>query len=152
MIKKHWYKIEDYLFKTRYKHQYQKCLKSNEEYEKTHEFIWGIKSYDDLSYGSEASLYSMNDIDIIYNITNRKYTISIETIYSFDNGIEGAKIYIKSLLDKLTDWMKENNYNTEKHLALYEAFTEGQNIKSEFDTLEDLYACFKLYVIGFLNT
>ena len=44
-------------------------------------FIWGKKSYDDLS-DLDANLYTLNDIDIVYNKKNNKYMLGVETVSS----------------------------------------------------------------------
>lgn len=115
------------------------------------QFIWGIKSYDDLS-GSECNLHTMNDIDIIYYKEEGKYGIGgIETIYMFKLE-DGDKVYIKRLFDRLTEWMIENDYDISRELSLWDVFTTGCNINSKFDTIEELYASFKFLVNGFINT
>jgi|GEM_PF-2923363 len=124
--------------------------KDIKKYEDTYEFIYGIKSYDDLSPGNEANLYTMNDLDIIYNKKTNKYTIGIETIYSFSNGRKGEQEYIKNLLNKFTEWMLSKGYNINKYISLYDVFTY-KNINSEFDSIEDLYAYFKMLVNGFIT-
>lgn len=113
----------------------------------TYEFIWGIKSADDL--GSKASFETMNDIEILYNKKNKTYSINIETIYLFTNGKTGEKVYIKNLFNKLTEWMESKKYDTTQEVTIYEIFTQGKNINSEFQTLEELYAVYKCLVFGF---
>lgn len=120
------------------------------EYEDAYEFIYGIKSWDDLSPGNEADLYTMNDLDIIYNKKTNKYTIGIETIYSFSNGRKGEQEYIKDLLNEFTKWMQLKGYKTDIYIPIYDAFTY-KNINSEFDNIEELYAYFKMLVNGFVS-
>lgn len=127
------------------KHQYSK---EYEKYEDTYKFIWGIKSANDPSY-SEANLYTMNDIDITYNKESKMYSISIETVYEFTNGHDGEKTYIKHLFDNLTGWMINQGYSLNKQVDIYDVFTRGLNINSEFESLEELYATFKWLVKGF---
>lgn len=127
------------------KYQYSK---EKDKYEDTYEFIWGVKSYDDLSYG-EADLCTINDIDILYNKENKVYLLGIETIYQFTNEQEGEKIYIQHLFDKLTEWINNNGYDTNRELDIYDVFTRGLNINSEFESIEELYATFKWLVRGF---
>ena len=116
-------------------------------------FIWGLKSYDDLS-GCDANLETMNDIDLIYLKDEKKYILSVETAYMF-NSKESEKEYFKTLLDKFTKWMKEQGYNTNSTLNsygdMYEIFTKGININTHFDTIEDAYRTFKLLVNGYLT-
>ena len=116
------------------------------------EFIWGLKSYDDISKENEAGYNTMNDINIIYDKQTKKYTIGIETVYEFVDGEKGEKVYIQTILNKFTEWMKRNNYPTEMSVNLCSIFTMGLNINSEFDTIGDLYNCFKVYATGFINT
>ena len=112
-------------------------------------WIWGLKSYDDLS-GKEACMHTMNDIDIIYLKNENKYVLGIETIYMFDDE-HGKYSYIKYLLDKFTEFMEQNGYDTTKEFCLYKVFTEGININTHFDSIEDCYAAFKMFVNGFCS-
>lgn len=116
-------------------------------------FIWGLKSYDDLS-SCDANLETMNDIDLIYLKDEKKYILGVETAYMF-NSKETEKEYFKVLLDKFTKWMKEQGYNTNSTLNPYgdmcEIFTKGININTHFDTIEDAYRTFKLLVNGYLT-
>ena len=116
-------------------------------------FIWGLKSYDDLS-SCDANLETMNDIDLIYLKDEKKYILSVETAYMF-NSKEAEKEYFKTLLDKFTEWMTEQGYNTNSTLNPYddmcEIFTKSININTHFDTIEDAYRTFKLLVNGYLT-
>ena len=86
-------------------------------------FIWGIKSYDDLT-SLDANIHSLNYIDLIYHKDENKYSLNIETIYLFDE--EEHKLgYLKSLLEDFTKFMKENNYNTEKKPFWMDVFSFG---------------------------
>ena len=116
-------------------------------------FIWGLKSYDDLS-SCDANLETMNDIDLIYLKDENKYILGVETAYMF-NSKEAEKEYFKVLLDKFTKWMKEQGCNTNSTSNPYgymcEIFTKGININTKFDTIEDAYRTFKLLVNGYLT-
>ena len=116
-------------------------------------FIWGLKDCDDLS-SCDANLNTMNDIDLIYLKDENKYILSVETIYMF-NSKEAEKEYFKDLLDKFTEWMEEQGYNTNSTLNPYddmcEIFTKGININTHFDTIEDAYRTFKLLVNVYLT-
>lgn len=116
-------------------------------------FIWGLKSYDDLS-SCDANLETMNDIDLIYLKDEKKYILSVETVYMF-NSKEAEKEYFKVLLDKFTEWMEEQEHDTNSTLSpygdMYEIFTKGININTHFDTIEDAYRTFKLLVNGYLT-
>ena len=59
------YNIKNYLQVRKYKRLYPDYV--DDEYNcGSLKFIWGIKSWDDLT-GKDASLFTMNDIDIIYS-------------------------------------------------------------------------------------
>lgn len=110
-------------------------------------FIWGEKSWDDLC-DSDACLYTMNDIDLIYLKDEKKYLLSLETIFMFDE--EGHKLsYLKSCLDAFEKFMIENGYNTEVKPHWWDVFGSGMN--THFDSIEECYAMFKLLVNGYCN-
>jgi hypothetical protein len=111
--------------------------------------IWGIKSGDDLTKNN-CCLYTMNDFDITYNKDTDDYSMSVETIYIFEKE-DADKQYIKEILKRFTEWMISNNYDTNKKLELYEVFTEGNNINTNFKTIEDCYTYFKLLVNGYCS-
>ena len=116
-------------------------------------FIWGLKSYDDLS-SCDANLETMNDIDLIYLKDEKKYILSVETAYMF-NSKEDEKEYFKTLLDKFTKWMEEQGYNTNSTLNtyddMYEIFSGYININTHFNTIENAYITFKLLVNEYLT-
>ena len=116
-------------------------------------FIWGLKSYDDLS-SCDANLETMNDIDLIYLKDEKKYVLGIETVYMF-NSKEAEKEYFKTLLDKFTKWMEEQGYNTNSTLNtyddMYEIFSGYININTHFNTIENAYITFKLLVNEYLT-
>ena len=115
-------------------------------------FIWGLKSYDDLS-SCDANLETINDIDLIYLKDEKKYILSVET-YMF-NSKEAEKEYFKTLLDKFTKWMEEQGYNTNSTLNtyddMYEIFSGYININTHFNTIENAYITFKLLVNEYLT-
>ena len=133
--------------------QYKKGIKQEEkeyisEYETTTmKHIFGVVAYDDLT-SNHANLYTMNDLDLTYLKDKKKYILGVETIYMFKNK-NGDKEYMKQLLDIFTKWMIDNNYKI-KSPCLWEVFTYGWNINTEFDTIEDAYAMFKLLVRGYI--
>lgn len=108
------------------------------------QFIWGIKSWDDLSSG-EPNLYTMNDLDITYNKDTKLYYLSVETVYHFDEGkIEEVK-YLNYLLAKFTGYMKQNNLNIN---APYDFWVGGQ-ILLRGKTIPELYTQFRIFVAGY---
>ena len=109
-------------------------------------FIFGVKSYDDLSYNSNANLLTMNDLDVLYNKKNNTYSWSVEYIYSFETK-DGKKEYLSRLLNCFYKFMKEHKYNTELD-GFYTMFSNC----TEFDSLEECYANFKYCVNGYINS
>lgn len=116
-------------------------------------FIWGLKSYDDLS-SCDANLETMNDINLIYLKDEKKYILGVETAYVFKSQ-EAERGYFRVLLHNFTKWMEEQGYNTNSSLNPYgdvfEIFSGGININTEFDTIEDAYKTFKLLVNEYLT-
>lgn len=145
-------KINDYIEDKKFKKEIEAYKKNYISEKETQDmlFIWGIKSYDDLSQSKEANLYTMNDLDIIYHKDEEKYSISIETIYIFST-IEAQYNYMQSLLDEFTKWMKENNYDTNTTFSLYKVFTDGINISIKYNSIEEIYAAFKMMVNGYCS-
>ena len=110
-------------------------------------FIWGVKAHDDLS-NSDANLYTLNDIDLIYLKKENKYVLGVETIYYFDE--EKHKLnYLKNRLDAFTEFMNENGYDVNKKPFWMDVFSF--NIDSKFDNIEDCYAMFKMLVNGYCS-
>ena len=110
-----------------------------EDYVNDHEFIWGITMN---SEAKTANLFSMNDIDIIYDKDQEKYFLGIETLYQFDS-LEKEQLYIKYLFNGMTDFMKKNDYDTEVKTSI------GYSIATGFDNIEELYASFRNHANGY---
>lgn len=113
-------------------------------------FIWGVKSYDDLSH-SDANLLTMNDIDLIYDKRKNLYYLSIETAYSF-NSIDAQKEYLNHLLSLFTTWMCKNNYDICAKPMFREIFSDYKTLQHGFKTIEEAYSMFEFLVNGFNNT
>ena len=110
-------------------------------------FIWGVKSYDELT-DLDANLYTMNDIDLIYLKNENKYILGIETIYLFDKE-EHKMDYLKGCLNAFTNFMVENGYNTEVKPHWYDVFMSGMS--THFDSIEECYGMFKMLVNSYCN-
>ncbi len=115
------------------------------------EFIWGIKSMDDESLAESANFNTLNDLDIIYDTEKKKYFISIETIYEFDDKENGLKIYMNKLYNQFTLWSKENSIDTNYKIDLYDIMHDGVDFDSGFDSIPQLYGYFKIIVRGLYN-
>lgn len=116
-----------------------------------YEFIWGIRSNDDMSGSETATFYTMNDFDVIYNKETKTYKMSVETIYSFPEGESGEKKYLQNILNRFTQWMQHEGFNINKELELWDIFTDDKGVNTQYKTIEELYAVFKLLVKGFNN-
>ena len=112
------------------------------------EFIWGCKSGDCL-VDCEPNLYTMNDIDIIFNYSKGKYTLGIETAYVFENSDAECR-YLLELIMKFERFMEENYLSKNYRLCLFSASPEGI-LDMKADTVEELYAKFNIFVEGYLK-
>lgn len=139
-------KVRDYILDKRVEKYYSEF---NEDFTENDEMkhIFGILSYADLG-SKKPNLTSMNDLDLTYLKDEDKYILGVETLLGFESD-EKCKEYMEWLLEKFTEWMKENGYNTDVVLNMCEVFTEGININTHFDDIETAYATFKLLVKGF---
>lgn len=109
-------------------------------------YIWGVKSFDDLS-GADCCLDTMNDIDIIYDKKNKKYMLGIETAYTFEN-YDSECVYLKKCLDAFTKYMDNNNLNKNEKFYLF--FSKPET-STRANSIEELYTNFKIFVDGFCN-
>ena len=134
---------------------FEKAMKLEEEILKKYgdcenesiKLIFSIKSYDDLCE-CDANLYTMNDLDVIYDKQTKKYSISIETFYQFDS-IEGEVKYLNGLLEKFTKYMTDNNFDKDYKISFYDIFYGDININCIANSIEECYARFKFIVEGF---
>ena len=109
-------------------------------------FIWGIKSYDDLSCAN-ACLYTMNDIDIIYDKKKKEYILGIETAYLFKTYNDECK-YLNDCLKAFTKYMDDNGLNKEEPFRL---FMSNPCTNMVANSIEELYTNFKIFVNGYLT-
>lgn len=110
-------------------------------------FIWGVKSWDDLT-DTDACLYTMNDIELDYLKDEKKYFLSLETIFEFEK--EEHKLdYLESCLDAFTKFMVENGYNTEVKPHWWNVF--GKGVSEYFDSIEECYGMFKMFVNAYCS-
>jgi hypothetical protein len=108
--------------------------------------IWGVKSGDDLS-GKNCNIYTMNDIEITYHRDIKKYSLGIETAYMFDeNRKQNECKYLKKLLNAFTKYMNDNGLSKDYDICL---FMSQPSINLMADSIEELYANFKIYVEGY---
>ena len=109
-------------------------------------FIWGVKSFDDLS-SSNACLYTMNDIDLTYDKQKREYMLGIETAYMFDSYDDECK-YLSDCLKAFTKYMDDNGLNKNEPFRL---FMSNPCTNMVANSIEELYTNFKIFVNGYLT-
>ena len=109
-------------------------------------FIWGITSWDDLS-GHEANMYTMNDIDIIYDKQKTEYILGVETAYMFET-YNSACSYLRMCLDAFSKYMDDNGLDKNKR---YDLFMGNPCINMVANSIENLYTNFKIFVDGFCS-
>ena len=109
-------------------------------------FIWGVKSWDDLS-GADACLYTMNDIDIIYDKEKRVYMLGVETAYLFKTPAAECE-YLRDCLRAFTKYMDDNGLNKNEP---YRLWMNNPCTSMTAETIEELYVGFKIFVDGFCN-
>ena len=142
--------INEIKFNIAYKKHNKYCEKMDKKYgdyaleDDDYKFIWGIKSWDDLS-GSECNMQTMNDIDITYNKHKKLYYLGIETAYIFEDKDSECK-YLKNCLDAFKRFMDKNNFRTDEPFRL---FMSNPCITMSAETIEELYTNFRIFVAGF---
>lgn len=113
-----------------------------------YKFIWGITNQDDYDLSSrDANMYTMNDIDIVYDKKSKKYLLGIETAYSFRNYAAECR-YLRKYLDAFTQYMNDQHLNTKEHFML---FMHSPCTAMEADSIEELYTNFKIFVDGYCD-
>lgn len=134
-------KLSDFKMKRKY-HDYRDDEYNCDELK----FIWGVKSWDDIS-SDEANLYTMNDLDIVFDRKRKEYILGIETIYSFAEGNKGEVVYLENLLDKFTEFAKENNCLPKDGELCLCSVESAQPWRAA--TISELYIRFKVFVNGY---
>ena len=116
--------------------RYLKNLKDNEN------AIQRIWSYTDPAYD-----HSIEDILLVYNPVEDKYYLIFDLYRDFHHSYSDVAMYLFNILGKFTGFMAAKKYDTRAEVNIY-------NIDMSFsaDTIEELYAKFKIFVTGFLST
>ena len=109
-------------------------------------FIWGVKSWDDLT-AHDASLYTMNDIDITYDKEKKEYMLGVETACMFESHAAECE-YLHNCLKAFTKYMDDNGLNKNEP---YRLFMSNPCTNMTAETSEELYVNFKIFVDGFCN-
>lgn len=142
-----WYTYSDKMANTKYRKKYSD-YKVDEFNCGNLKFIWGVKSWDDLS-GAGACMHTMNDIDIMYDRDEKRYLLGIETAYMFNgNRKEGECKYLRRLLNAFTVFMDNNNYSKNFDYCL---FMSNPDLIMSAESIEELYVKFKIFVEGYCS-
>lgn len=129
----------------------QKTIKSKfEKSEQNTEFVFGVMEDYNASTGNYCNCEAYNYFDVVRNLDDGTYSLSIET-YIFFEKEDGERNYLYSILDRFTKFMEDNNYNTHWEVSLYGAFTQGVNINTRFNSIEEAYGTFKYLIGGYIN-
>lgn len=131
-------------------HFYNEFKKTNDSINKRFKFIWGVPSDDDLD-PNDLTIFSLTDFSIIYDIEEKKYFMSIETIYEFKNGREGEIAYLRYILEKFEKWLQDNNYDINSIQPCYHTVFQkwGACDNTKYDSILELYSHFKIMVEGY---
>jgi hypothetical protein len=108
-------------------------------------FIWGIKARDDFT-DSEPNLFTLNDIDLIYDSNDGNFKLSIETAYHFED-IKHRNHYLLHLLNSLEEFMKDNGFPTNE-IYFFDFSNCKINLESNF--ISQVFAQFRVFVKGLL--
>lgn len=134
-------KIHDMYMKKKYPD-----YENNEYNDDNLKFIWGVKSHDDFT-STSANIWTVNDLDIVYDRDTEVYLLGLETIYYFENGYKGEIEYLEELLDKFTKFVEENNYILSSD-AIHISYAESSE-PWKADSIAELYYRFKIFVNGY---
>lgn len=142
--------IDNFLTERAYRKEEKYTKKMNNKYgdylleNDDTKFIWGVKSWDDLS-GSDANLYTMNDIDIVYNKKKQEYMLGVETAYIFRN-YDSERNYLKNCLKAFEKYMDDKGLEKDRPYSLFMC-NPCTSMKAK--SIEELYINFKIFVDGF---
>lgn len=109
-------------------------------------FIWGIKSWDDMMPG-DATFFTMNDLDIVYDREREEYLLGLETIYLFAKGNKSEIRYLEGLLDKFTEFAEDNGYISAEDKHCLRCIESNEPWRAK--TISELYIRFKIFVYGY---
>lgn len=137
------YPIKHYIADRKYKKKYPDYIEDEYNYGDL-KFIWGIKSWDDLT-GKDVNLYTMNDIDITYSRESKQYSLGIETAYMFKD-VSSECRYLKRLLNAFTKFMDDNGYHKNQN---YFFFFSNCSTTLTSDNIPELYTNFRIFVEGY---
>lgn len=117
----------------------KRYLKNLKEEENAIQRIW--------SYTEPRSDSNVEDILLVYNPVEDKYYLIFDLYRDFQNRYSDVAMYLFNILGRFTAFMSSKKYDTKARINIY-------NVDMSFsaDTIEELYAKFKIFVTGFLST
>lgn len=120
-------------------------------------YIWGLKSYDDLTPGDEPNFFTMNDIDVWFDDYDKKYHLAFEELLQFERS-DGIILHLRSLADAYRRFLSTEYKYSDKELddvskcsalAFYPTTTvDNLSDLTSSDPL-DLYHKFELFIAAY---
>lgn len=112
------------------------------------ELIWGVLSGDDLTGAAEPTMYTMNDLSLVYWKDAGLYSVDIETVYEFRTKADEIN-YLADLLSRLTVWMNGQGRSTQTPLRLEQFFSASGD--GRYSSIEEAYTAFRMMVEGYVG-
>ena len=106
-------------------------------------YIWGIKSKDDLSKEGPANFYTLNDLDLIYDISEGVFGLAIETSYHFSSKLDQDR-YLLRLLKEFEKFVESKGFIKEIYFFTF----NNCDVSFASKSLPDLLARFRVFVKG----
>lgn len=111
-----------------------------------YKFIWGACAETSF-FPYTPTLYTANDISIIYNRQSRKYILDIETSYFLHEKSE-IEEYLRRILAKLERYMDDNKIDKG---AAYKFWMSDPSFLFEAESIAELYTCFRIFIEGYVS-
>ena len=113
-----------------------------------------LKSDDELGaiqkiweYRSAENTGLIEDLSIVYNAREDKYYLLFDLFRDFKNDYSSVAYYLLDILGRFTSYMRSKKYAMDAKINIYSV-----NLEFSADTIEELYAKFKIFVTGFIST
>ncbi|WP_022753357.1 hypothetical protein [Butyrivibrio fibrisolvens] len=92
----------------------------------------------------------LHDFWVYQNPKTHKYYFGIETALEFEN-THGYLFFVQNALIEFAKWMVENNHDVSRSFDYNEVFSEGISIERQYDSLEEVYAAFRVLALGYIS-
>lgn len=98
-------------------------------------------------YRSTENADSTEDLSIVYNAREDKYSLSFDLFRGFKNDRSSLALYLLDIFGHFIGYMRSKKYAMNAEI-------KSHNLNAEFsaDTVEELYVKFKIFVMGFIST